>query len=176
MAQRRFGYKWSGFWIGSEIRKPNHWKSRKNGCHFVKNHLKSGRKCPDFKWSGFQMFGSGYSYSQTLWKLDHSKSDHQKVWISNVSGFWKVRFQIPPVYPSSRVNILCKALDALKRNSSQFTYPFKINHIVWNWIFCLHMRMDCRTNNKLNIIKHILCQDFVCLTFIHSCCWNLKWN
>ena len=29
-----------------------------NGCHFVKKHLKSGQKCPDFDWSGFQMVGS----------------------------------------------------------------------------------------------------------------------
>ena len=27
----------------------------KNGCHFVKNYLKSGQKHPDFKWSHFQM-------------------------------------------------------------------------------------------------------------------------
>ena len=26
-----------------------------NGCHFVKYHLKSGQKCPDFKWSSIQM-------------------------------------------------------------------------------------------------------------------------
>ena len=29
-----------------------------NFCYFVKNHLKLGQKCPDFKWSGFQMVGT----------------------------------------------------------------------------------------------------------------------
>ena len=29
-----------------------------NGSHFVKNHLKSGQKHPDFEWSGFQMVGT----------------------------------------------------------------------------------------------------------------------
>ena len=36
--------------MGSEI--------RTNGCHFVKNHLKSGHTHPDFEWSGFQMVGA----------------------------------------------------------------------------------------------------------------------
>ena len=30
------------------VQKPNHLKS-KHGCHFAKNHLKSGEKCPDFE-------------------------------------------------------------------------------------------------------------------------------
>ena len=29
-----------------------------NGRHFVKNHLKSGQKHPDFEWSGFLMVGT----------------------------------------------------------------------------------------------------------------------
>ena len=29
-----------------------------NGRHFIKNHLKSGQKSPDFEWSGFQMVGT----------------------------------------------------------------------------------------------------------------------
>ena len=45
-------------------------------------------------------FSNGWEYSYnhrkspTIWKLDHLKSDLQKVWISNVSGFQNVRFQI----------------------------------------------------------------------------------
>ena len=31
---------------------------RTNGHHFVKHHLKSGQKCPDFEWSSFQMVGT----------------------------------------------------------------------------------------------------------------------
>ena len=30
---------------------------RTNGCHFVKHHVKTGPKCPDFKWSSFWIFG-----------------------------------------------------------------------------------------------------------------------
>ena len=37
---------------------------RTNGWHFVKNHLKSGQKCPDFEWSGSPML-----------KHNHLKSD-----------------------------------------------------------------------------------------------------
>ena len=38
---------------------------RTSGCHFVKNHLKSGQKCPDFKWSGFLMVGTKANHLKT---------------------------------------------------------------------------------------------------------------
>ena len=44
MVKNRLGCLWSEFQMGSEIRKPN--------C------LKSGQKCPDFEFSGFEMFGT----------------------------------------------------------------------------------------------------------------------
>ena len=61
--------------------------------HFVKNHLKSGQKCPHFEWSGFQMVGT-IAIAIAKAQPDHLKSNLQKVWISNVSGFQLVGFQI----------------------------------------------------------------------------------
>ena len=45
--QKNLVSKWSGFQMGSEI--------QTNGCRSVKNHLKSGQKCPEFKSLCFQM-------------------------------------------------------------------------------------------------------------------------
>ena len=59
------GLKWSerggdanglDFEMGSEIRKPNHF-NRDKYPPFHQNHLKSGQKHSDFKWSSFQMVG-----------------------------------------------------------------------------------------------------------------------
>ena len=44
--------------MGSEIRKPNHLKSGQMAAIYVKHHLKSGQKRPDFEWSGFRMVGT----------------------------------------------------------------------------------------------------------------------
>ena len=52
-----------------------HFEIRTNGRHFVKNHMKSGHKRPDFKWSS-------HCLSPPICKLGL-----QKVQISNVSGF-----------------------------------------------------------------------------------------
>ena len=66
MVQKRLGWKWSGFWMGSEIWKPN--------------HLKSGHKCLVFKWSSFQMVGTiAIAKAQpfenrTIWNLTFKKS------------------------------------------------------------------------------------------------------
>ena len=46
------------------------------------------------KWSDYQMVGT-IAIAQPL---DHKKSYLQKVWITNVSRFWMVRFQIPTVF------------------------------------------------------------------------------
>ena len=44
MVEKRLGYKWSEFWIASEI--------DSNGHHSFKKYLKSGQNCPDFEWKG----------------------------------------------------------------------------------------------------------------------------
>ena len=56
---------------------------RTYGRHCVKNHLKSRQQCPNFRWSGLQIV----VLQPTLKKLDQLKSNLQKVWISNLSGF-----------------------------------------------------------------------------------------
>ena len=38
------------------------------GRHFVKNHLKSGQKRPDFVWSGFRTVGTIATYYVTIAK------------------------------------------------------------------------------------------------------------
>ena len=48
---------------------------RTNIHHFVKNYLESGQKRIVFSYS--------HGLSPTIWKLDHLKSNIQKVWISN---------------------------------------------------------------------------------------------
>ena len=47
-------------WISNGILNPKAqlFKIQTNGCHYAKNHLKSGQKCLDFEWSGFQMVGT----------------------------------------------------------------------------------------------------------------------
>ena len=85
MVKKRLGFKWSGFWMGSEIQKPNHLKST-NGGHFFKNYLNFGQKCLDFVRSGFQMVGAMAVAVTIAWpfeKPDHLKSDLQKVLLSN---------------------------------------------------------------------------------------------
>ena len=72
MVQKRLACKWSGFRIGSEIRKPNHLKTDQNGRHLVftiwhTDFLVRILNGPVFKWL----------------KTNHLKSDLQKVRISN---------------------------------------------------------------------------------------------
>ena len=79
--------------MGSEIRKPN------NGCHFVKNHLKSGLKHLDFEWSSFWMVETigiaiakaGPFENLTIWNQTFKKS-----------RFQKYRFQIPTVFSNAK--------------------------------------------------------------------------
>ena len=86
MVKKKLVYKWLRFLMGFEIRhgKPNHLKS---GCHFVKKHLKSGEKCPNFEWLCFQMVGVAL-------ETGHLKSHLKKVQILNISWFLMVTFQI----------------------------------------------------------------------------------
>ena len=66
-----------------------------NGSHFVKPFE------IQTKMSEFRMIGTvviAMAKARTFLKLDHLKSDLQKVWISNVSRFQMVKFQIPTVY------------------------------------------------------------------------------
>ena len=55
MVKKRLVCKWSGFYMGSEIRKPNHLKSGQMAAIWIKNHLKCEQKCPDFEWAGFRI-------------------------------------------------------------------------------------------------------------------------
>ena len=57
--KKRMVYKWSEFWLESEIWKPRpSFEIRPNGCHFIKNHLKFRQKKSRFwmvrfsKWWG----------------------------------------------------------------------------------------------------------------------------
>ena len=86
MSKKRLGYKWSGFWMGSKFRKPNHLKFGQMVTILSKIILIWA------KMSGFQMvqFSNGwdYSYNPTILKPEHLKSDLQKVripifWISD---------------------------------------------------------------------------------------------
>ena len=55
MVQKRLGWEWSRFRMGSEIQKPSRLKSGQMTTILSKNYLKSGLKYPDFEWSGFRM-------------------------------------------------------------------------------------------------------------------------
>ena len=44
--------------MGSEIWKPNHFKSGQMAAILSKNHLKSRQKCPYFEWSSFRIVGT----------------------------------------------------------------------------------------------------------------------
>ena len=56
-----------------------------NGCHFVKHHLKSRQKCPDFEWSSFWIVGTKAATiakarpfeNWTIWNLTFKKSGFQ---------------------------------------------------------------------------------------------------
>ena len=88
MSKKRLGYKWSTFWMGSKIWKPNHLKSGQMVAILSKIILIWA------KMSGFQMvrFSNGwdYSYNLTILKPEHLKSDLKKV---RIPIFWG--FQIP---------------------------------------------------------------------------------
>ena len=59
-----------------------------NGRHLVKNHLKSGQKCPDFEWSGFHMVGTiAIAKARTL--------ENRAIWNEILK---KCRFQMIPLY------------------------------------------------------------------------------
>ena len=62
--------KW-GFEMGSYIGKPNHFKSRQMAAILFQSHFISRQQYPVFKWLG-------YSFSLTLWQLDHFKCNLQK--------------------------------------------------------------------------------------------------
>ena len=58
---------------------------RINGCHFIKNHLKSGQNCTDFEWFGFWMVGTR--------AIDIGKAqpfENRTIWNQTFkkSGFW----------------------------------------------------------------------------------------
>ena len=55
MVEKRLGFKWSGFWMGSESL--TIWNPNTCG-HFFKNYLKSEQKCLDLEWSSFWMVGT----------------------------------------------------------------------------------------------------------------------
>ena len=102
MAEKRLGCKWPrGF----------EW-DLKSGHHFVKTIWNPEKNVQILNGSNFWMVGTiaksySHSWSPTIWKQDHLNSDFQKVWISNVSGFWMVGFQIPTVLGfKSQINTL----------------------------------------------------------------------
>ena len=64
-----------------------------NGHYFVKNHLKSGQKCPDFKWLGPNAIAM--AKAKPFEKRTISNPTNR---ISNFSGFQMVGFQIPTVF------------------------------------------------------------------------------
>ena len=87
--------------MGSETWQPNHLKSEQMGGHFVKNHLKSGNKCPDFDWASFQMVGTiTIAIAKTRpFEVRPSKNlDFNCFQISIVSRFQMVVFQIYTVF------------------------------------------------------------------------------
>ena len=90
MVNKRFG---CGFGMGSEIQ-AQPFEILTNGRHFVKNHLKSGLKHPDFKWSGFWMVGT---IAITIAKTQ--PFDNRTIWNPTYkkSRFQMVGFQIPSV-------------------------------------------------------------------------------
>ena len=57
---------WNGIW-NPEAQPFEIWT---NGCHFVKNHLKSRQKCPDFEWSGFWMVGTIAAAIAKTWPFE----------------------------------------------------------------------------------------------------------
>ena len=57
--------------------------------------MKSGQKCWDFEWSIFKWLGPCYLLLKL--KPDPLKSVLEKIWISNVSRFQMVKFQIPTI-------------------------------------------------------------------------------
>ena len=76
--EKRLCCKWSKFWMGSAIWKPNHLKSGQMAFVFSKTIWNLDKNV---------RFSNGRDYSQslspTVWKLDHLKSDLQKVRISD---------------------------------------------------------------------------------------------
>ena len=68
-----------------------------NGRHYIKNHLKSGQKCPDFDLSGFQMVGTIAialpSKNQTIWNPIFKKFGFQMFpvfkWLDFCSPLYK---------------------------------------------------------------------------------------
>ena len=92
------GCKWSGFWMGFEIRKPNHLKSRQMVAIFVNNHLKSWQKCPDFEWSSFQIVGT---IALAISKPNHLKDGPFEIRHSispDLKCFWVSKGQISDPY------------------------------------------------------------------------------
>ena len=77
--------------MGSEIWKPNHLKSGQ----MVAILLKKLNLEKNVRISNVLVFECLGLQPQPQLKPKHLKSDLQKVWISNVSGFQTVRFQIP---------------------------------------------------------------------------------
>ena len=70
-------------WISNGIWNPEAqaFEIRTNGRHFVKNHLKSGQKCPDFEW--------------LIAKARPFKADHLKIWPSKSPDFKGLDFRSP---------------------------------------------------------------------------------
>ena len=96
-----------------------------------------------------------YSHSPTIWKLDCLKSDLQKVWISNVSGFQMVGFQIPIVCFRRRERNNNKFF--LKKVKISKTHNFWTSGPIWK-IFTILWSWDHR--DQPSIIKIVKFQNF----------------
>ena len=87
MVEKRLGWKWSEFWMGSEIQKPNHLISWQMAAILSKTIWNLDKKCPDFEWSVFQMVGTT-SIAQpfenrTIWNPTFKSPDFKCFQISN---------------------------------------------------------------------------------------------
>ena len=95
------------------------------------NHLKSGQKCPGFEWSGFQTVGTKDIAiakarpfeNGTIWKLDHLKSNLQKVRISNG--------QISDPRTTRKVQIQGFYLSSIQMPGNSRFYDWTVESAIW---------------------------------------------
>ena len=94
---------------------------RTNGCHFVKNNLKNGQKCPDFEWPGFLMVATlAIDMHQTIWNQIFKKS-----------RLWMDELQIPAVveWYLLRVAFEYRTKNGRYRSGNQIIWPITTSNI-----------------------------------------------
>ena len=126
----------SGFWmfkkrLGLDFewdlksRSPTIWNPDK-WLPFCQKRLKSRQKRPDSECSSFQMFGTtaiAVAKAQPFENQSIRNLTFKKVGISNVSGFWMVRFQIPTVHETVN-SFSCQQKFFFETNTTRSLFPW----------------------------------------------------